>query len=168
MITYLKYFERSSCDLQQSGKPTLHLCYPFYFHLLAVSERNSEDSSLIKTFKKYCKENLIDKWKPELKIQHLTATFFYPSAKKLSVFSEQERQPVYEYIAKMYNKLKGQHVKQSENLRFDNFWQRSVTPSTSSTISKENLFKNFQNTININNEHLSTAARTMGKHFQYA
>lgn len=104
-VTYLECFDKASTELQKSLKPTLHMCYPYYFNLLAESASSSADSNLIKTFKQNCSDMLISQWHPELKIQHLVATFLYPRCNNMSVFPLEEKQEVYSYIAKMFDSL---------------------------------------------------------------
>lgn len=106
IIQYLQIYETASTELQSSLKPTLHLCYPHYYHLKQQSEPKPTDSHLIEVFKAHCKEILAVKWRPEIKIDHLAATFLHPPCKMLLFFSDAEKLNIYDFINQFYQKIK--------------------------------------------------------------
>lgn len=159
VIVYLGIFEKSSTDLQQASKPTLHLCFPYYLNLIAKSRETVTDSHLIKTFKNHCAQILEKEWRPELKIQHLTATFLNPRCKYLSILTVEEKQEVYDYIGKMYDVLKevnDEHIEDPSSKTARN----NESSSNSKSNWNEDVFGVFESYVG--RQQLSTAANAMG------
>lgn len=107
-IKFLEVFNEASTVMQQSKRPTLHLCYLYYYSLERHCAENHDDVYIIKILKKKSLEVLKQKWFPQLKIQHKAATFLFPATKKLAIFSEGEKEEVYSYISELYTKI-GDH-----------------------------------------------------------
>lgn len=160
VIVYLNIFEKSSADLQQSSKPTLHLCFPYYLNLIAKSRETATDSILMKTFKNHCAQILEKEWRPELKIQHLTATFLNPRCKHLSILSLEEKQGVYCYIGEMYEVLKELTEDHIEDSCAETACGNESNSNNKSNWN-EDVFGVFESYVG--RQPLSTAAKAMGK-----
>lgn len=159
VIVYLGIFQKSSTDLQQSSKPTLHLCFPYYLNLIAKSRETTTDSNPIKTFKINCAQILEKVWRPELKIQHLTATFLNPRCKYLSILSLEQKQEVYDYIGEMYDVLK-----ELNDDYIEDPCAKAARDNESSSNTKSNWNEDVFGVFESYNGHqqLSTAANAMG------
>lgn len=159
VIVYFGIFQKSAADLQQSSMPTLHLCFPYYLNLIAKSGDTATDFNLMKTFKKHCAQILEKEWRPELKIQHLTATFLNPRCKYLSILSTEEKQEVYNYIGEMYDVLKEVNDQHIEDKCTETACDNESSSNTKSNWN-EDVFGVFESYVG--RQPLSTAANAMG------
>lgn len=165
VIVYLGIFEKSLTDLQQSSKPTLHLCFPYYLNLIAKSGETPTDFNLMKTFKNHCAQILEKEWRPELKIQHLTATFLNPRCKYLSILSMEEKQEVYDYVGEMYDALKELNVENNEYPNVETTYDTAESNSNTKSNWNEDVFGVFESYVG--RQQLSTAANVMGWFFLF-
>lgn len=98
VIQLLQHFETATNDLQSTSKPTLYLCYPYYYKLTSVCALTGNESPMVKQLKQNLGKNLKDTWLPELKIHHLAATFLYPKCKKLPMFTDAKKKEAHDFI----------------------------------------------------------------------
>lgn len=95
---HVNCLDESIAFLEQSHRPTLHLCYPYYFDLYNKCQLDGSESILMKTFKKNEAENMKNIWEKEITNYHIAATFLFPVCKKLPMLSAEEKELVYSII----------------------------------------------------------------------